>query len=58
MVEQTVPDEVIEYADDAFTWYNAYQESNALVGRLKQQVEDLESHIAAIQDGLDQELFG
>jgi len=61
MPENENPDpicpDLVEYAEDAYIWFTSYlfsQENNA---RLIQQVEELQSHAQAVQDGLDQEMF-
>jgi len=62
MPENENPDpicpDLVEYAEDAFIWYESYQNAMQERARLLQQVEELQSHAQAIQDGLDQELYG
>ena len=57
-VQDPVCPDLVEYAEDAFFWCQCYYESDAYVKRLLKQVEELQAHAQAVQDGLDQELYG
>jgi len=55
--ENLVDEEMVEYAEAAYILYTSYESAQQTNIRLIQQVEELQSHAQAIQDGLDQEMF-